>query len=303
MTNTIGFIGLGNLGSALAENLLKKKHKIYVYNRTPEKMAPFIEKGAIPCSSVLEITKSSDIIITVLSDDAALRSITEGEDGIAMNLREGGIHISMSTVLPQTSTVLETLHQQYKSFYMACPVIGKPEAVAAEKANFCLAGHEDSKATVKKILQNAGGANIFDYGSEAAAANVAKLCTNFLIASAIESLGEALTLAEKSKVDKSKILSMLTQTIFNSPIYTNYGKQIVEGRYRPAGFSLRLGLKDMNLVLAQSEAADITMPFARLLQERMLNCVTNNLGEYDWTAITMDITSPVDKLTAAGSPA
>lgn len=303
MGNTIGFIGLGHLGGALAGNLLKKGHKIYIYNRTPEKMEPFIEKGALPCSSVLEVAKTCNIIITCLSDDAALRSITEGDEGLAINLREGGIHISMSTILPQTSTVLETLHQQYKSYYMACPVIGRPEAVTAEKANFCIAGHEGSKATVKKILQDAGGANVFDYGNEAAVANVAKLCTNFLIASAIESMAEALTLAEKSKVDKRKLLSMLTQTVFNSPIYVNYGNQIVEERYQPAGFSLKLGLKDMSLVLAQAEAADINMPFAKLLQERMLNCVTNNLGDYDWTALAMDITSPVDKLTPAATPA
>src|SRR5215212_523572 len=102
----IGFIGLGNLGAPMAENLLEKGHALYVYNRTASKAQPFANKGALICTSAKEISTICDIVFSVVSDDAALNHITQGNEGIATNLKAGGIHVSISTVLPATSTHL-----------------------------------------------------------------------------------------------------------------------------------------------------------------------------------------------------
>src|SRR5919198_361404 len=96
----IGFIGLGNLGAPIAENLLEKTHDLHVYNRTASKAQPLANKGAVICTSVKELAGLCDIVFTVVADDAALNHITQGPEGIAANLKPGGIHVSISTILP-----------------------------------------------------------------------------------------------------------------------------------------------------------------------------------------------------------
>src|SRR3954447_12450441 len=136
----IGFIGLGNLGAPIAENLLEKGHTLYVYNRTASKAQPLANKGALICTSVKELSAICNIVFSVVSDDAALNHITQGKEGIAANLKASGIHLSMSTVLPATSKHLSGIHKQHNNHYIACPVMGRAEAVRARKLNFIVAG-------------------------------------------------------------------------------------------------------------------------------------------------------------------
>jgi len=195
----IGFIGLGNLGTPIAENILLKQQQLFVYNRTASKAQPLIEKGATMCDSIKEMAKECDIIFSIVSDDKALNDITKGSDGVAKNLREDGVHVSMSTILPATATELGELHKQYHSYYVAAPVMGRPEAARAGKLNFLVSGENAALEMIKPLLRDAGGAGIWEFGNETASANVAKLCSNFLIASAIESMAEGINLAKKKR--------------------------------------------------------------------------------------------------------
>lgn len=138
----IGFIGLGNLGTPIAENILQNQKKLFVYNRTASKAQPLIEKGATPCSNVKELASTCDVVFSIVSDDAALNDITKGNDGIAKNLKAGGIHISMSTILPATAAQLTEIHKQHSSDYVAAPVMGRPEAARARKLNFLVSGRK-----------------------------------------------------------------------------------------------------------------------------------------------------------------
>jgi 3-hydroxyisobutyrate dehydrogenase-like beta-hydroxyacid dehydrogenase len=283
----LGFIGLGNLGAPIAENLLEKNHSLHVYNRTASKAQPLVNKGAVVCTSVKELAGMCDIVFTVVSDDAALNHITQGDEGIAANLKAGGIHISVSTVLPATSKHLSEVHRQYSNHYIACPVMGRPEAARAKKLNFLVSGDTSAIAIIKPFLQDAGASGIWEFGENAEAANVAKLCTNFLIVSAIESMAEAMNLAKKSGTDPQKWFNMITQTIFNAPIYINYGNIILKEVFQPAGFALRLGLKDVNLVVEQAAESDAQMPVGTLMQQRLQECLANGLGDYDLTAMAL----------------
>ena len=177
----IGFIGLGNLGTPIAENILEATGHLLLYNRTTEKTIPLAEKGAVVCHSIKELAEKSDIIFTIVSDDQALQQITAGTDGIAANLKTGGIHISMSTILPATATSLKELHQSHENHYIAAPVMGRPEAARAKKINFLVAGDAEMISQIKSLLTHAGGAGIWEFGTEPAQANVAKLCSNFLV--------------------------------------------------------------------------------------------------------------------------
>ena len=283
----IGFIGLGNLGLPIAENILKKRSELFVYNRTTSKAQPLVDKGAIMCKNIKELSQNCEVVFTIVSDDAALKDITLGKDGIAENLQQGGVHVAVSTILPATATQLTEKHKQLNTHYVAAPVMGRPEAARAEKLNFLVAGEPNAIEMVKPLLKDAGGAGVWEFGNDAAAANVAKLCTNFLIVGAIEAMAEGINLAKKSGVDITKWMSMVTQTLFAAPVYVNYGNILLKEMYQPAGFALRLGLKDLNLVIEQSRTVNADMPIGELMQERLSECVVNGMGDYDWTAIAL----------------
>lgn len=283
----LGFIGLGNLGTPIAENLLQKNHSLHVYNRTASKAQPLANKGAVVCTSVKELAEMCDIVFSVVSDDAALNHITQGEEGIASNLKAGGIHVSVSTILPATAKHLSEIHREYNNHYIASPVMGRPEAARAKKLNFLVSGDPSPVALIKPFLQDAGGAGIWEFGENVEAANVAKLCTNFLIVAAIESMAEGINLAKKSNLDPQQWFDMITQTIFNAPIYINYGNILLKEAFQPAGFSLQLGFKDVNLVVEQAAETNAQMPAAELMQQRLQECVANGLGEHDLTAVAL----------------
>jgi len=285
----IGFIGLGNLGLPIAENILKKRAQLFVYNRTQSKAQPLADKGALVCNNVRELSERCDVVFSIVSDDTALDDITLGKNGIVENLKAGGVHVSISTILPATATRLTAKHKERNSHYLAAPVMGRPEAARAEKLNFLVAGEPPAIAIVKPLLKDAGGAAVWEFGNDAAAANVAKLCTNFLIVSAIEGMAEGINLAKKSGVDPHTWMNMVTQTLFAAPVYINYGNILLKETFQPAGFALKLGLKDVNLVMEQSRKVAAQMPIGELMRERLSACVANGMGDYDWTAVALTL--------------
>lgn len=280
-----GFIGLGHLGTPIAENLLMQRQPLYVYNRTAAKAQPLADKGAVICTSVKELASLCDVIFTIVSDDAALNHITQGPDGIAANLRPGGIHISMSTILPATSKALAETHRQYENHYITSPVMGRPEVARAKKLNLLVSGDSAVIASVKPLLQDAGAANLWDFGPEPGAANVAKLCSNYLILSGVAAMAEGINLARQSGIQAEQWMQMLTQTLFNAPFYHIYSSALLKEAYVPPGFSLAMALKDANLVLQQAQTAGIPMAVGQKTQELLQQGVANGLGDQDVVAV------------------
>jgi len=283
----LGFIGLGNLGTPIAENLLEKTKQLYVFNRTAAKAQALVGKGAVLCKSVKELASACDIVFSIVSDDAALKQVTAGDEGIAANLKAGGVHISISTILPATARELSALHGQYHNSYLASPVMGRPEAAKAGKLNFLVSGEKQVIETAKPLLQQAGAAGVWEFGDEPAGANTAKLCSNFLIIAAIEAMAEGIHLAEKSAIDATQWMNMMTQSLFNAPVYINYGNILLKKAYQPAGFSLKLGLKDVNLVMEQATAVNAVMPFGKTVHRQLSDSMEMGLAEHDWTAIAL----------------
>ena len=194
----------------------------------------------------------------------------------------------MSTISPATSRKLADEHQRYGAIYLASPVFGRPEAAAARRLWMCVSGRQSAKERVRPVL-NALGQGVYDFGEDPGAANVVKLCGNFLIASAMEAMAEALTLAEKNGIDRGGIADVLGQTIFSCPIYQNYGKAIAKQSYEPAGFKLSMGLKDVDLVLQTAASTTVPMPLASMLHDRFLAALARGRGELDWAAIALGV--------------
>jgi 3-hydroxyisobutyrate dehydrogenase-like beta-hydroxyacid dehydrogenase len=288
MPETLGFIGLGNMGAAIAANLLKAGYGLRVYNRTAAKAAPLVEQGATLPSKPAEVAQPGGIVLTMVADDHALEELCLASGSFVERLGSGGIHISMSTIAPATAERLAEHHAKYGVTYLASPVFGRPEAAAAAKLWVCTSGPSAAKQRVQPILA-AIGQGVFDFGEGVASANVVKLCGNFLIASAIESLAESLTLAEKNGVDKKAVADMLGKSILACPVYQGYSKQIAEERFEPAGFRLALGLKDITLALQAATAKSMPMPVGSLLRDRWLASVAKGRENFDWTAVALSV--------------
>jgi 3-hydroxyisobutyrate dehydrogenase-like beta-hydroxyacid dehydrogenase len=280
----LGFIGLGQMGAGMAANLLKAGHEVTVYNRSPGKAQALSALGARVATRVADACRA-EVIITMLANDDAVQSVVFDEGGILASAATGTVHISMSTIGVGLSARLAAAHAGATQRFIAAPVFGRPEAAAAAQLYIVAAG---ARAAVDECapLFNAMGQKLFNLGVEPPAANLVKLSGNFLIASVIESLGEAMALIGKAGIDQRIYLDLLTSTLFNVPLYKNYGGLIVERKFEPAGFAAPLGLKDIGLTLAAARELQVPMPVASLLHDRLLTLVARGGEKLDWSAIS-----------------
>lgn len=279
----VGFIGLGKMGRGMAQNLVNAGHTVTVWNRTAGRADDLQKLGAQIAGSPAEAARTG-IVITMLADDAAVESIVFGENGILKALPAGGLHISASTISVALSERLAAAHAAAHQSYVSAPVFGRPEAAAAKKLFVVAAGAGADLARSQPIF-DAIGQRTFIAGAEPQAANTIKVLGNFLIATTIESFGEAFALARKSGIAPEKFLEILTGTIFTAPLHQGYGGIIAREAYEPAGFAAVLGLKDARLVLQAADAAGVPLPIASVVRDRFLSAVGRGHGEKDWSVI------------------
>jgi 3-hydroxyisobutyrate dehydrogenase-like beta-hydroxyacid dehydrogenase len=279
----VGFLGLGQMGAAMAANLIKAGHDVTVYNRSPDKTRPLAELGARAASTVAEACQGQ-AVITMVADDKALEAMVFGDAGALASLPKNAIHISSSTISVAISEKLLEAHSKAGQRYISAPVFGRPEAAAAAKLFVVAAGGAETLAECAPLF-DAIGQRTFIFSEHPPTANLIKLSGNFLIASVIESLGEAMALVGKAGVDPHAYLDMLTSTLFNAPVYKTYGGLIAGGVFEPAGFAAPLGQKDIRLTLAAAETLSVPMPIASLLRDRFLTLIAQGGEMLDWSAI------------------
>jgi 3-hydroxyisobutyrate dehydrogenase-like beta-hydroxyacid dehydrogenase len=279
----IGFIGLGQMGSAMAANLLKAGHDVTVFNRSPEKSRSLLDLGAHQATSIAGACKGG-AVITMLADDAAAAQVALANDGIIGSLPRGATHISMSTISVALSKDLARAHAAAGQRFVAAPVFGRPEMAAAAKL-FVVAAGDSATVEACEPLFSAIGQKTFSIGTEPSAANLVKLAGNFLFASAIEALGEAIALVGKAGIDRHAFVDLLTSTIFPAPAYKTYGGLIADNNFQPAKFAAPLGFKDIRLTLTAAESLRVPMPLGSLLHDRFLRLLARGGDNLDWAAI------------------
>jgi 3-hydroxyisobutyrate dehydrogenase-like beta-hydroxyacid dehydrogenase len=262
--------------------------KLRVFNRTASKAQPLAGQGAVLANSSGDTAVAGGIVFTMLAHDAAVESIVMGDQGIARRLAPGGVHVSMSTIGPSTSRRLAASHTQCGSSYVASPALGRPHRAAAGQLVICTSGPAEAKDRVGPLLEMVGR-QMYDYGEEPGAANVVKLAANFLIAAAIEAMAEAFAMVERNGIDRRKVAGMLGETLFAAPVYQGYGEMVAAKRHTPAGFKLKLGLKDLDLVLKAAEEARVPIPTASVVRDRMLAGLAHGREAMDWSALALSM--------------
>lgn len=281
----VGFIGVGNMGLPMARNLLRAGHSLTVHNRTPGRAEQIAADGATVVSSPSEAARDAEVVVTMLADDQALRSVIFGQ-GVLEAMAPGAIHLGMSTIGVACSRQLAEAHAAAGQGYVAGPVFGRPDAAAAARLWVVAAGAAQYIEACRPLMEAMGRA-VSVVGADPWVANVVKVTGNLLIASTIEALGEAFALQRKWGVEPRAFLEVVNGALFNSPLYANYGGLIADERYEPAGFRLRLGLKDTRLALEAADAVSVPLPLASLLRDHFLAAVANGKGEMDWAALAL----------------
>ena len=277
-----GFIGLGNMGRPIARNLLKAGHEVFAYNRTRSRAESLVADGARVAKSIAEAC-APGVVLTMLSDDDAVKQTVFGEGGVLDALPEGGLHVSLTTISVVLSRRLAAEHAPRGQSFVASPVFGRPQAAAAKALVVTASGPEDAVERARPLLE-AIGRKLVVVGADPGLANAVKLAGNFLIASVLEALAEAFALVRKCGVDRTQFLDIFA-SVFQSPVYESYGRLMVEERFEPAGFKMSLGLKDLRLVRALADAVSVPMPAAGVIYDHLLSGFAQGMADVDWSAV------------------
>jgi 3-hydroxyisobutyrate dehydrogenase-like beta-hydroxyacid dehydrogenase len=283
----VAFIGLGRMGQAMANRLMHAGHELLLWNRTPEKMATLIHEGASAARSLGEAAGFSGLVLTMLADDSALNAIVHGSGGLLATLPAGGIHIAMGTHDLQFIRELAAAHRRAGQILICAPVLGRPDTVSSGGATLLAAGEAPAIERCLPLLE-AIGQRVIRLGADPASAAALKLANNFLLACAIEALGEAFALVEKSGVDRQVFHDLITLGLFSSPAYKIYAKIIAERSWHASGFTATLALKDVGLALAAAHAYGVPLPSAEICRERLQSAIDHGDGQSDWSVMALE---------------
>ncbi len=280
----VAFLGLGRMGSAMARRLVAD-FDLTVFNRDWAKAAPFSTLGARVGGSVREAVAGAELVVTMLADDAAEEALAFGPGGLLASLAPGAIHVAMSTLGVATSDRLAAAHAEAGQGYVAAPVFGRPPAAEAGQLWILAAGPGSQVARCQPVFSKLGQ-GVFPLGEKAATAHALKLAGNTLLVTVLEALSEAFAFGEKAGVAPETTLKVLNTALLKSPLAEAYGGAVVRGAFEPAGFALRLGLKDVTLALAAAGALQAPLPLAGILRDRLQEATAKGYGDQDLAALS-----------------
>lgn len=277
----VGFVGLGGMGSAMATNLVHAGHHVQVWNRSHVPVQALVHVGAHAAPDLKAVFRN-EVVISMLADDAAFEGLLLRPELLAGATAE--VHVNMATVSIALARRAAELHAEHQVGYVAAPVLGRPDAAAAAKLNILAAGDPKLTDRVMPLLE-ALGQRVWHLGDEPHQASATKISINLMLACAIGSLAEACALAEANGVDPTDLVEVATSTLFAGPAYTGYGASVARRRYEPAGFRLRLGLKDVNLALEAGGNTHVPLPLGSVLRDAFLDAIAHGDADKDWAAV------------------
>ncbi|WP_433765599.1 NAD(P)-dependent oxidoreductase [Pseudomonas putida] len=278
----IGFIGLGSMGKGMAANLLKAGHQVRVWNRSPGAVEALVKQGAVAASHPGEAF-DAEVVISMLADDAVTRSILIDSGALASS-KPGLIHLSMATLSVAFVREMAELHASAGVALIAAPVFGRNDLAESGMLNIAVAGPQAAIARVQPLL-DVLGQKTWPMGDDPVNASILKIATNMMLVSAIEATGEAMALTQSYGVANHDFVDFITSTLFAAPAYKVYGPKIARRETEGAGFTLRLGLKDVGLALKAGEPNHVPLPFASVLRDNLLDAVALGEGESDLAAL------------------
>lgn len=277
------FIGLGIMGEPMARNLLAGGVELTVWNRSQSPVAALRDAGATAAETPEAAVAGAEVVFSMLADDAICEQVMV-ESGALAAMDAGAIHVNMATVSVPFARRMTALHEEHDVTYLAAPVMGRSDIAAARKLNILAAGPNAAVAKVTPLLEHIGQ-QVWPLGEAPHRANVVKLQVNFMLAVAIESMGEASALGEVYGIETADFLDIATQTLFACPGYQSYAGLIKESSYKPANMSARLGNKDISLAQAAAGERYVPLPLAAVVRDSLNEMLANGDDDKDWGAM------------------
>jgi 3-hydroxyisobutyrate dehydrogenase-like beta-hydroxyacid dehydrogenase len=278
----VAVIGVGRMGSAIAEAILAAGFDLTVYARTASKAQPLAALGARLAASVADAASEADVVLTSLRDDASVTEVVRAEGGLLDSMRSGAVHAGATTISPALSDRLAAWHEAAGSRYVAAPVVGRRERVFEHNLVTFAAGRAEDIEVARPVLEALGTVRVV--GPRHSSANVLKLLNNFITAAWLELMGEVYALAERNDISREEAHDLLVWALGKKGL-RDYAAEIRDRAFDDAGFELTTGLKDVELMLQAGAESGVELPYAAVVRERMLAAIDRGLGQKDWAAL------------------
>jgi 3-hydroxyisobutyrate dehydrogenase-like beta-hydroxyacid dehydrogenase len=284
----VGFIGLGRMGKGMARRIQEGGHELAVYDVVREATAEFAAAGARVASSVANLCETSEVVITMLVEDAAVIDVVVAASGMRDSLSPGAIHLAMGTYGVAAIRTLADAHAKANQVLVAAPVLGRPDLAASGQLGIVAAGPVDAVRRCGPLLQLMGR-RVFEAGTKPESATAIKLANNLVLGAAIVAQGEAFSLVRKFGVAPQVMYDVMTDGLFaGAPAYKGYGKTMVDETYDKVGSPVFVGIKDANLILAAADIARVPLPSLDVYRERLLGAIAHGDGDKDQAVLARE---------------
>lgn len=279
----VAFLGLGNMGCGMAGNVLDAGFDLVVWNRTKSKTKALAERGAAVAPSIAEAVSGADVIVSSLMDDKSILGNVEGAGGLIANMKAGATHVCVTTISPGLADQLLNMHLKAGTEYVSCPVLGRPDAAADGSLIALVAGSEAGLEAATPVIESFTNM-IIPLGATPSHAATMKLCLNYTIVSNIELMGEVYACCEKAGLSLEQVEGFF-KVIYGFPVLHMYAEKIRKREFDDAGFGMKGGLKDVQLMLDAAKALGTSFDIGKSIEGKMVEAIASGHQERDWSAI------------------
>lgn len=283
----VGFIGLGRMGQGMARRLLDAGHDLSVYDMFATQTAALAAAGAHVAASVSELAARSEVVVTMLVEDAALAQVALGPKGLTESLPKGAIHLVMGTHGVAIVRQLEAAHRSAGQTLVAAPVLGRPDLAATGQLGIVVGGPEQAVARIDPLVKSMGR-RIFAAGTKPESATAIKLANNAVLGCAMVAMAEGFALTRKYDVQPQVFQDVMVEGLFGATAYKVYGQKMVDESYDQVGSPITVGLKDANLIAAAADIARVPMPSHNVYRDRLLGAVAHGDGDRDQAVLARE---------------
>jgi len=281
----LALIGLGNMGSGIAQNLQSAGFDLTVLDLVQSKMVPLMESGATGAASAAEAASNADVVITSLMDDASIEQLLVGDGNVLNAMKPGAVHLCVTTISPRFASHLKNLHEKHNTQYVSGPVVGRPDASKEGTLITLLAGDADAVKKVTPICE-AYCMKVISLSAEPQAANLMKLAINYMAITSIEAMSEVYTMLAANGADESFLADFLAAQFYAHPALKMYAQKIARRDFHgDAGFAMTSGLKDVRLMIEAAKEKGVDLDFARVIEGKMIEAIDKGMAGKDWSAI------------------
>jgi len=276
----VGFIGLGRMGAGMAHRIRSAGHELCVYDVVASATQPFADAGAKVASSIADLAATSEIVVSMLVHDEAIKQVAFGPKGLCESLSAGSIHLVMGTHGVATVRLLEERHAKAGQTLVAAPVLGRPDLAASGQLGIVVAGPDAAVARCQQIIETLGR-RTFVAGPKPESATAIKLANNAVLGCAMVAMAEGFSLIRKYGVAPQVFQDVMIEGLFAAPAYKIYGQKMVDESFDEVGSPISVGLKDANLIAEAGALASVPMPSHNVYRDRLLSATAHGDGERD----------------------